>query len=275
MRMKRGEYGIKGRKEPGDTRRNPPTSGIIRHDPHFRKSGVSRPEIEPGTPHRIPGVGEASESAADVSTKRRPGVRFACRVQFRGDAKQARGRRLRGRKTSQIMVGAATNARAIVRVLADEALFNVMHHSLFQFGSAASLWSTAVVPVGGGGTLSSEPLFGHRVLLFQAASFLGTTVAERLGCSPSIRANRGQCPVGPLPDFRKWEPCRTMPLLGGFSRGSPVSLALAFRRRSILASSVAIVKPLSAAVATRLNNPTSSCAAAEDSPDSGTRWCSG
>ncbi|KAJ8874047.1 hypothetical protein PR048_024887 [Dryococelus australis] len=34
-------------------------------------------------------------------------------------------------------------------------------------------------------------------------------------------------------DFRKWEPCRTMPLIGGFSRRSPVSPALSFRRRSI------------------------------------------
>ncbi|KAJ8867023.1 hypothetical protein PR048_032885 [Dryococelus australis] len=28
--------------------------------------------------------------------------------------------------------------------------------------------------------------------------------------------------------FRKWESCRTMPLVGGFSRGSPTSIALAF-----------------------------------------------
>ncbi|KAJ8869924.1 hypothetical protein PR048_028935 [Dryococelus australis] len=30
------------------------------------------------------------------------------------------------------------------------------------------------------------------------------------------------------PDFRKWELCRTMPLVGGFSRGFPVSPALSF-----------------------------------------------
>ncbi|KAJ8885053.1 hypothetical protein PR048_011249 [Dryococelus australis] len=39
-----------------------------------------------------------------------------------------------------------------------------------------------------------------------------------------------------LPDFRMWESCRTTPLVGGFSRGSPVSPALAFRRCSILNS---------------------------------------
>ncbi|KAJ8870337.1 hypothetical protein PR048_029358 [Dryococelus australis] len=41
---------------------------------------------------------------------------------------------------------------------------------------------------------------------------------------------------GSLSGFRKWEPCRTMPLVGGFSRGSPASPALAFRRCSILTS---------------------------------------
>ncbi|KAJ8869365.1 hypothetical protein PR048_030940 [Dryococelus australis] len=34
----------------GDPRENPPTSGIVRHDPHLRTSGVARPGIEPGQP---------------------------------------------------------------------------------------------------------------------------------------------------------------------------------------------------------------------------------
>ncbi|KAJ8866038.1 hypothetical protein PR048_033562 [Dryococelus australis] len=48
-------------------------------------------------------------------------------------------------------------------------------------------------------------------------------VAERLACLPPTRANRVQSPAGSLPDFRKWESRRRMPLVGGFSRGSPVS----------------------------------------------------
>ncbi|KAJ8878522.1 hypothetical protein PR048_019100 [Dryococelus australis] len=47
-------------------------------------------------------------------------------------------------------------------------------------------------------------------------------------------ANRVQSPAGSIPDFRKWGSCRTIPLVGGFSQGSPVSLALAFWRCSIL-----------------------------------------
>ncbi|KAJ8893321.1 hypothetical protein PR048_005912 [Dryococelus australis] len=39
-----------------------------------------------------------------------------------------------------------------------------------------------------------------------------------------------------LLDYRKWESCRTMPLVGGFSRGSPVSPVPSFRSRSIFTS---------------------------------------
>ncbi|KAJ8880502.1 hypothetical protein PR048_016972 [Dryococelus australis] len=52
----------------------------------------------------------------------------------------------------------------------------------------------------------------------------------RYHCEP------GSIPVVPLPDFRMWKSCRTMPLVGGFSRESPVSPALSFRRFSVLTS---------------------------------------
>ncbi|KAJ8870475.1 hypothetical protein PR048_029497 [Dryococelus australis] len=61
------------------------------------------------------------------------------------------------------------------------------------------------------------------------------TVAERLARTPPTRANRVQSPTG-SPDFRKWESCRTMPLVGGCSRGSPVSYAPSFRYCSIFTS---------------------------------------
>ncbi|KAJ8865848.1 hypothetical protein PR048_033370 [Dryococelus australis] len=63
----------------------------------------------------------------------------------------------------------------------------------------------------------------------------GATVAERLARSPPTKANRVQSPAG-SPDSRKWESCRTMPLVGGSSRGSPASPAPSFRRRSISTS---------------------------------------
>ncbi|KAJ8895330.1 hypothetical protein PR048_000656 [Dryococelus australis] len=52
--------------------------------------------------------------------------------------------------------------------------------------------------------------------------YRGATVAERLARWPPTKANRAQSPAG-SPDFRKWESCWTMPLVGGFSRESPVS----------------------------------------------------
>ncbi|KAJ8883623.1 hypothetical protein PR048_015469 [Dryococelus australis] len=58
--------------------------------------------------------------------------------------------------------------------------------------------------------------------LFRNFWSLGATVAERLACSPPTNANRVQSPSGSLPDFRMWELCRTMPLVGGFSRGPPI-----------------------------------------------------
>ncbi|KAJ8882046.1 hypothetical protein PR048_018534 [Dryococelus australis] len=45
------------------------------------------------------------------------------------------------------------------------------------------------------------------------------TVAERLACSPPTKANRVQSAAGSLPDFRKWESCRTIPLVGGLFSG--------------------------------------------------------
>ncbi|KAJ8879833.1 hypothetical protein PR048_020450 [Dryococelus australis] len=58
--------------------------------------------------------------------------------------------------------------------------------------------------------------------------FESATVAERLGRSPPTKVNRAQSPAGPPPDFRKWESRRTMPLVGGSSRLTPVPPALAF-----------------------------------------------
>ncbi|KAJ8882861.1 hypothetical protein PR048_014675 [Dryococelus australis] len=58
-------------------------------------------------------------------------------------------------------------------------------------------------------------IFQHNIMYFPG----GVTVAERLARSPPTKANRAQSPAG-SPDFRKWESCRTMPLVGGSSRGS-------------------------------------------------------
>ncbi|KAJ8882393.1 hypothetical protein PR048_014201 [Dryococelus australis] len=61
----------------------------------------------------------------------------------------------------------------------------------------------------------------------------GVAVAEWLACSPPTKANRDYSPAGSTPDFRIRESCRTIPLVGGCSRVSPVRPAPIFRRCSI------------------------------------------
>ncbi|KAJ8866972.1 hypothetical protein PR048_032834 [Dryococelus australis] len=53
------------------------------------------------------------------------------------------------------------------------------------------------------------------------------------------KASRVQSPAEP-PDFRKWESCRTMPLIEGSSRGPPASPASSLRRHSIFTSNTLI-----------------------------------
>ncbi|KAJ8867021.1 hypothetical protein PR048_032883 [Dryococelus australis] len=50
----------------------------------------------------------------------------------------------------------------------------------------------------------------------------------------------GSIPGRATPNFRTWESCRAMPLVGGFSRGSPVPPALSFGRCSRLTSIIHI-----------------------------------
>ncbi|KAJ8875112.1 hypothetical protein PR048_023005 [Dryococelus australis] len=56
----------------------------------------------------------------------------------------------------------------------------------------------------------------------------------------SHQGDPGSIPGRITPDFRMWESCLTMPLVGGFSRGSPVSPALSRRRCSAFTSIILI-----------------------------------
>ncbi|KAJ8880439.1 hypothetical protein PR048_016908 [Dryococelus australis] len=71
--------------------------------------------------------------------------------------------------------------------------------------------------------LASYSYTGSNVIRFNSIALphiVGATVPERLEHSSLTKANRVQSPTG-SPDFRKWESCRTMPLVTGFSRRSP------------------------------------------------------
>ncbi|KAJ8890172.1 hypothetical protein PR048_009679 [Dryococelus australis] len=70
------------------------------------------------------------------------------------------------------------------------------------------------------------------------AGQIGTIANRHSASEQPLLASRlgepGSIPGRVTPDFRKWESCRLIPHVGGFSRGSPVSPALAFQRCSII-----------------------------------------
>ncbi|KAJ8867939.1 hypothetical protein PR048_031748 [Dryococelus australis] len=74
-----------------------------------------------------------------------------------------------------------------------------------------------------GKELQTVPEIGE-MFYVEVPGRIRATVTERLARSPPTKANRVQSPARSL-DFRTWESCRTMPLVGRFFRGSPVSLA--------------------------------------------------
>ncbi|KAJ8889772.1 hypothetical protein PR048_009275 [Dryococelus australis] len=90
-------------------------------------------------------------------------------------------------------------------------------------------------------TFRIKPLDNHLlnmsyITIFVYFCYIKAAVAERLARSPPTKANRVQSPAESHSDFRKWESCRTMSLVCGFSRESLVSPAFAFRCWSILIS---------------------------------------
>ncbi|KAJ8889977.1 hypothetical protein PR048_009482 [Dryococelus australis] len=92
----------------------------------------------------------------------------------------------------------------------------------------------------------SRPILRTRELFIEEAShFLppvwrSSILLEEHAAQLPPRRTRVQSPAGSLPDFRMWESCQTMPLLGVFFRGSPVSPTRSFRRCSILTSTTLI-----------------------------------
>ncbi|KAJ8893567.1 hypothetical protein PR048_006167 [Dryococelus australis] len=88
--------------------------------------------------------------------------------------------------------------------------------------------------------------------LTETTTFKEVTVVERLARSPPTKANRVQSQVG-SPEFLKWESCRTMPLVDGFSRGSPIFPASLFWGHSIY-TSITLIGSQDLAVKSRSNH---------------------
>ncbi|KAJ8869273.1 hypothetical protein PR048_030845 [Dryococelus australis] len=82
----------------------------------------------------------------------------------------------------------------------------------------------------------SVKIYYLRLLAAYIRSLDYSVKSTTLDYSPLTLANRVTYPARTALDFRMWELCRTMPLVGGFSRGSLVSPAPSFQRCSISAS---------------------------------------
>ncbi|KAJ8895517.1 hypothetical protein PR048_000853 [Dryococelus australis] len=85
---------------------------------------------------------------------------------------------------------------------------------------------------GDAGACIKRPIASKRNVLNR----LGASVVQWLDYSPPTTTNRVRFPAGSPSDFHMWESCRTITLVGGFSRRAPISPTLSFRRCSILTS---------------------------------------
>ncbi|KAJ8875787.1 hypothetical protein PR048_023686 [Dryococelus australis] len=75
---------------------------------------------------------------------------------------------------------------------------------------------------------------GRHVVFTWLSLIPNPTIGGSHACSPPTKTNLVQSPTGSLPNFCMWESCWAMPLIGGFSRWSPISSVPSFRRCSIL-----------------------------------------
>ncbi|KAJ8871479.1 hypothetical protein PR048_027796 [Dryococelus australis] len=199
-------------------RKYPPTNGIVRHDSHMRKSGMTRPGIDPvspwweasrltahspwllkirgqltvgWTPVGIPRPRSRSEGAIRATVTRTPSASSL----------------LHSRRASR-------DAGAKERLVPDKAVSSCM---IITCENPGTRRESNTVCLGEWRALC--PLHHYRNLL---ASHQGDT---------------GSIPGRVIPDFRMWESCRTMPLVGGyFLEDIPFHHSLSFRCCSILTS---------------------------------------
>ncbi|KAJ8869268.1 hypothetical protein PR048_030840 [Dryococelus australis] len=100
---------------------------------------------------------------------------------------------------------------------------------------ASALATTPPRPPTSLGLIANPALVSRHTHLLEVIAGVG---GHHGAVSPlaSHQGEKGSIPGRVVPDFRMWESCWTMPLVDGFSPGSPVSFAPSFRRCSILSS---------------------------------------
>ncbi|KAJ8871290.1 hypothetical protein PR048_027598 [Dryococelus australis] len=186
-----------------------PISGIVRYDSHLRKSGVTRPEI-------------ASDADFRCSQMNETGARVCLVETVNSGLDQTGGIPAEGR-------GWGGGGDGVELKLATTSTAADQRHARACIASSVFTRSSR---------LSRE--FANRGLVTRDSILvvLSTLSSDGVtpGRSPPTTAIWVRCPAGPLLDFRMWGSRWTMPPVGGPSRGTATSPALAFQRRSILGS---------------------------------------
>ncbi|KAJ8872137.1 hypothetical protein PR048_025739 [Dryococelus australis] len=206
-------------------RENPSSIGIVLHDSHLRKSGVTRPGIEPGAGRQEAGPSThneveyhvAEQAAACMRSVEQKSRRHVPSLWVRIASETAASGSMWWLLACAVCVGVASAGENTYGEVPD----TINLHAMMRNDRVVASYEKCLMDEG--------PCTKH-------GEALKRKVAERLACSPPTKANQVQSPVGPLPDFRTWKSCRTMPLVSGFSRWYPVSPAISFQRRSILTS---------------------------------------
>ncbi|KAJ8892362.1 hypothetical protein PR048_004942 [Dryococelus australis] len=209
------------------TRENPPTSGVVRLDSHVRKSGSGLAGNRARGAKPI--VRTAAKRADHISCT---GYLVLEKLAFssRGLVKAIEEQFVKCRRSilsrlkPTVMTMLVSGVPRLQRVIARTCVNN------------GDPWRAALAPVQRSGSYTSSR---------ESDRYSSRTY------SPPPKANRVQTPAG-SPDFRMWDSCRTMQLVGEFSRGSLVSPTLSFRHCSIL-TSITLIGSQDPAVTSRPN----------------------
>ncbi|KAJ8869236.1 hypothetical protein PR048_030808 [Dryococelus australis] len=175
-----------------------PEKTRIRHDSHLRKSGVNRPGIEPG----LPWWEATSLNAQPPWTQQRAG----------------------SPNSRDILAGDFHTRPSLPRVATGPHPKHASCRLKPMRVIEVNMERRRNEEAGETGDARENPptngIVRHDSHLRISG---GPAGANRLATVPP------PTPAGSLPDFRVWESCRMMPVVGGFSRGYPVSPNLAFR----------------------------------------------
>ncbi|KAJ8872244.1 hypothetical protein PR048_025846 [Dryococelus australis] len=180
--------GIQESGETGDLLENPPTSGIVQHDSHVRRSGLW-PRQE-SSPVRL--VGSSEAKGRDLG----------------GVGMKGWGKREIPEKTRRPAESSGT-----MFTCKNPGVTRLEIEPLFALVRSEQPWERVL------------NLIGHRLLWHvpytdrHSPSKVGAAVARWLGRSPPTTAIRARYPAGSLPGFHMWESCWTMLLVGGVFSG--------------------------------------------------------